>query len=131
MPGYGSDPAGLALPANGGALWSDRAGGVDLRLSRACQRRARRGGIAAIDRIRVWLPVILAMSSNSPFYDGRDTGYASYRWQLWMRRPSAGPPRWRTSQRNGRSRSRKAKMPAPITNADVRPGCACRCVGAA
>jgi len=48
-------------------------------------------GIAAIDRIRVWLPVILAISANSPFYDGRDTGYASYRSQLWMRWPSAGP----------------------------------------
>ena len=48
-------------------------------------------GIAAIDRIRVWLPVILALSANSPFYDGRDTGYASYRSQLWMRWPSAGP----------------------------------------
>ena len=48
-------------------------------------------GIAAIDRIRVWLPVILAVSANSPFYDGRDTGYASYRSQLWMRWPSAGP----------------------------------------
>jgi glutamate---cysteine ligase / carboxylate-amine ligase len=48
-------------------------------------------GIAAVDRIRVWLPVILAISANSPFYDGRDTGYASYRSQLWMRWPSAGP----------------------------------------
>jgi glutamate---cysteine ligase / carboxylate-amine ligase len=48
-------------------------------------------GIAAIDRIRVWLPVILAMSANSPFFDGRDSGYASYRSQLWMRWPSAGP----------------------------------------
>jgi carboxylate-amine ligase len=48
-------------------------------------------GIAAIDRIRVWLPAILAMSANSPFYGGRDTGYASYRSQLWMRWPSAGP----------------------------------------
>ena len=48
-------------------------------------------GIAAIDRIRPWLPVILAMSANSPFYDGRDTGYASYRSQLWIRWPSAGP----------------------------------------
>jgi carboxylate-amine ligase len=48
-------------------------------------------GVAAIDRIRVWLPVILAMSANSPFHDGRDTGYASYRSQLWMRWPSAGP----------------------------------------
>ena len=48
-------------------------------------------GIAVIDRIRLWLPVILAMSANSPFCDGHDTGYASYRSQLWMRWPSAGP----------------------------------------
>jgi glutamate---cysteine ligase / carboxylate-amine ligase len=48
-------------------------------------------GIAAIDRIRAWLPVVLAISANSPFYDGRETGYASYRSQLWMRWPSAGP----------------------------------------
>jgi carboxylate-amine ligase len=48
-------------------------------------------GIAAIDRIRIWLPVILAMSANSPFYGGVDSGYASYRSQLWMRWPSAGP----------------------------------------
>ena len=48
-------------------------------------------GVAAIDRIRVWLPVILAVSANSPFYHGQDTGYASYRSQLWIRWPSAGP----------------------------------------
>jgi carboxylate-amine ligase len=48
-------------------------------------------GIAAIDRIRVWLPVILAISANSPFHNGRDTGYASKWSQLWMRWPSAGP----------------------------------------
>src|SRR3954468_3745662 len=48
-------------------------------------------GIAAIDRIRVWLPVIPATNANPPFYDGRDTGYASCRSQLWTRWPSAGP----------------------------------------
>ncbi len=48
-------------------------------------------GIAVIDRIRGWLPVVLALSANSPFSDGRDTGYASYRSQLWVRWPSAGP----------------------------------------
>jgi carboxylate-amine ligase len=35
--------------------------------------------------------VILALSANSPFQNGRDTGYASYRAQLWQRWPSAGP----------------------------------------
>ena len=48
-------------------------------------------GVAVVDRIQPWLAVVLALSANSPFSDGRDTGYASYRSQLWMRWPSAGP----------------------------------------
>jgi YbdK family carboxylate-amine ligase len=48
-------------------------------------------GVAVLDRIRVWLPVLLALSSNSPFWQGADTGYASFRRQVWGRWPSAGP----------------------------------------
>lgn len=48
-------------------------------------------GVAVLDRIRAWLPPLLAMSANSPFWQGRDTGYASYREQVWSRWPSAGP----------------------------------------
>jgi carboxylate-amine ligase len=48
-------------------------------------------GVAVLDRIRPWLQVLLAISANSPFADGRDTGYASYRTQSWTRWPSAGP----------------------------------------
>ncbi|MGY2703899.1 carboxylate-amine ligase [Nocardioides sp. HB32] len=48
-------------------------------------------GVAVIDRITPWLPVLLAMSANSPFARGRDTGYASWRAQVWRRWPSAGP----------------------------------------
>lgn len=48
-------------------------------------------GVAVIDRIRPWLPALLALSGNSPFWQGVDTGYASYRWQVWSRWPSAGP----------------------------------------
>jgi len=62
-----------------------------VRLSRACRRRMRGGGHRRHRPDPVWLPVIPAMSANSPFYDGRNTGYASYRSQLWMRWPSAGP----------------------------------------
>jgi carboxylate-amine ligase len=47
-------------------------------------------GVAVIDRITPWLPVILAMSANSPFTEGRDTGHASWRAQQWARWPSAG-----------------------------------------
>lgn len=48
-------------------------------------------GVAVIDRIRVWLPVLLALSTNSPFHQGEDTGYASYRQQTLARWPSFGP----------------------------------------
>jgi carboxylate-amine ligase len=50
----------------------------------------REEGVAVLDRIRVWLPVILALSANSPFWYGVDTGHASYRHQAWNRWPTAG-----------------------------------------
>lgn len=49
-------------------------------------------GVAVIDRIRPWLSVLIALSVNSPFWQGVDTGYASFRSQLWRRWPSAGSP---------------------------------------
>jgi carboxylate-amine ligase len=48
-------------------------------------------GIAVLNRIRVWLPVLTALTANSPFWQGEDTGYASYRTEVWHRWPSAGP----------------------------------------
>ena len=48
-------------------------------------------GVAVLDRIAPWLPVLVALSANSPFANGRDTGYASWRSQVWSRWPSAGP----------------------------------------
>jgi carboxylate-amine ligase len=48
-------------------------------------------GVAVLDRIRPWLPVLLAVSANSPFWQGVDSGYASFRSQAWSRFPSAGP----------------------------------------
>jgi carboxylate-amine ligase len=48
-------------------------------------------GIAVLNRIRVWLPVLTALTANSPFWQGQDSGYASYRSQVWRRWPSAGP----------------------------------------
>lgn len=48
--------------------------------------------VAVASRVRVWLPVLLAMSVSSPFFGNRDTGYASYRTMLWSRWPTAGPP---------------------------------------
>ena len=48
-------------------------------------------GVAVLDRIRHWLPVLLALSANSPFWMGADTAFASYRTQIWNRWPTAGP----------------------------------------
>jgi len=47
--------------------------------------------VAVLDRIRVWLPLLLALSSNSPYWQGADSGYASFRYQAWRRWPTAGP----------------------------------------
>ncbi|OOB90091.1 carboxylate-amine ligase [Rathayibacter sp. VKM Ac-2630] len=48
-------------------------------------------GVAVLNRIRGWLPALRALSANSPFHDGADSGYASYRFLDWHRWPSAGP----------------------------------------
>ena len=46
--------------------------------------------VAVVDRVQPWLPVLVALSANSPFWDGRDTGYASWRSQVWARWPTGG-----------------------------------------
>lgn len=48
-------------------------------------------GVAVMDRIRPWLAPLLAISANSPFWHGEDSGYQSYRTQAWQRWPTAGP----------------------------------------
>lgn len=47
-------------------------------------------GVAALDRIRPWLAPLVALSANSPFWQGADSGHASFRSQVWSRWPSAG-----------------------------------------
>jgi carboxylate-amine ligase len=47
--------------------------------------------VAVVDRIQPWLAVLLALSVNSPFWAGIDSGYGSYRSQVQIRWPSAGP----------------------------------------
>ncbi|MFI9063735.1 YbdK family carboxylate-amine ligase [Streptomyces sp. NPDC053429] len=42
--------------------------------------------------LRPWLPLLVEMSANSPFCDGRDTGYASWRSVIRLRFPALGPP---------------------------------------
>lgn len=49
--------------------------------------------IAAFNRIRVHLPMLLALAANSPYWQGRDTGLASARTPLFQAFPRVGIPR--------------------------------------
>jgi carboxylate-amine ligase len=51
---------------------------------------SRQEAVGALDRLRPWLSVLVAMTANSPFWQGADSGYASYRTQVWQRWPTAG-----------------------------------------
>jgi carboxylate-amine ligase len=48
-------------------------------------------GVQVLNHLRPWLPVLQAATSNSPFFDDHDTGYASWRSMLWERWPTVGP----------------------------------------
>ncbi|MFT4122382.1 MAG: glutamate--cysteine ligase [Microbacteriaceae bacterium] len=52
---------------------------------------SRAEGVAVLDRIRVWLPVLVALTANSPFEGGEDTGLQSFRRIAWGAWPSSGP----------------------------------------
>jgi carboxylate-amine ligase len=52
----------------------------------------RGAAIAVMNRARPWLAVLLALTANSPFWLGVDTGYSSFRTELWRRWPMAGTP---------------------------------------
>ena len=50
--------------------------------------------LRALNGIREHLPVLLALSANSPFWQGRDSGLASSRTPVFQAFPRTGPPRW-------------------------------------
>ncbi len=52
----------------------------------------RDAAIAVSNRLRPWLPLLLALTANSAIYRNADSGHASWRSVLWGRWPSAGPP---------------------------------------
>lgn len=47
--------------------------------------------VQVCNRLRVWLPVIQALTANSPFHAGADTGHASWRSVQLTRWPGVGP----------------------------------------
>lgn len=53
--------------------------------------------VKLMNQARTWLPHLLAISSNSPFWDGRNTGIKSYRSAVWKHVPRSGMPGIQTS----------------------------------
>jgi carboxylate-amine ligase len=59
--------------------------------------------VAVLARLRPWLPVLLALTVNSPFADARDTGWASYRYHTQLQWPTFRPPgAWADAERYDR-----------------------------
>lgn len=48
--------------------------------------------VQVVNRARIYLPVLLALSASSPYWVGEETGYDSFRMEQWCRLPAAGPP---------------------------------------
>lgn len=48
--------------------------------------------IATMNQVRPWLAPLLALSTSSPYWHGTDTGYASYRTEVFGRWPTTGSP---------------------------------------
>ncbi|NGY64128.1 YbdK family carboxylate-amine ligase [Lentzea sp. NEAU-D13] len=57
----------------------------------------RETAVQVCNHVRPWLPVLAAVTANSPFSGGEDTGFASWRSTVWSRWPVSGPPPYFTS----------------------------------
>lgn len=60
----------------------------------------REEAVRVSNHLRPWLPVLQALTANSPIADGRDTGYASWRALVMGRWPSTQPPPYFRSLRH-------------------------------
>ena len=57
----------------------------------------RERAVLVSNHLRQYLPTLIALAANSPYWAERDTGYASWRTMVWTRWPVAGPPPYFTS----------------------------------
>jgi glutamate---cysteine ligase / carboxylate-amine ligase len=48
--------------------------------------------VPLLNQLRTWVPHLLALSANSPFWAGRNSGTQSYRSIVWKRFPRSGIP---------------------------------------
>ncbi|RRO16758.1 YbdK family carboxylate-amine ligase [Saccharopolyspora rhizosphaerae] len=67
----------------------------------------RETAVGILNHLHRWLPSLLAMSVNSPFHLGADTGYASWRMVQQSRFPGSGiPPRFASADDHDRQVAR-------------------------
>ncbi|TFD93351.1 YbdK family carboxylate-amine ligase [Cryobacterium lactosi] len=52
----------------------------------------RQSGVLALNTVRLWLPTLLALTGNSPFWRGRSTGFDSWRAVIMRRWATTGCP---------------------------------------
>ncbi|MFI9005735.1 glutamate--cysteine ligase [Actinosynnema sp. NPDC053489] len=50
--------------------------------------------VAVLNHLRPWLPTLSALTADSPFRRGRDTGFQSWRTVAYTRLPASGVPPW-------------------------------------
>lgn len=48
--------------------------------------------VQVMNRSRVYLSTLLALTASSPYWLGEDTGYDSFRTLMWLKWPMTGPP---------------------------------------
>jgi glutamate---cysteine ligase / carboxylate-amine ligase len=82
--------------------------------------------IPLMNQLRTWLPHLLALSTNSPFWLNRNTGIKSYRSIVWKRFPRSGIPPLFTSTAEYDQYVEKLVLNGCIDNAkkiwwDIRP----------
>jgi carboxylate-amine ligase len=92
----GIQPIAVTSKARYLAMSSDAAQLVDEQLINGMHVHVaipdRESGVTVLNRIRPWLPVLVALGANSPLWDGRDTGFSSWRTVIFGRWPVSGPP---------------------------------------
>jgi glutamate---cysteine ligase / carboxylate-amine ligase len=78
-------------------------------------------GLAVLvsNHLRPWLPLLLAMSANSPFHQGKDTGYADWRAVIRSRFPCLGPPPYAESLQRHEELATAIAQSGAMLNADT------------
>ena len=97
--------------------------------------RPRRGAdpelaIATANRMRVHLPLLLALSANSPFWLGRDSGLASARTPIFWGFPRTGHPARLRRLRRLRATARDPDRQRRVSRSRASSGGTCACARA-